>query len=179
MRGMILVAMLAMAMATSAFAGDGGLLDVGARAQVSANGSFIYFSPTGGDFNYRGADLGGAVTYSLGDAFAVFGAYDHAFPFKDSDGHFNFARLMASLKLYPNQGSGPSSNAVFVAVGRGWFGRSDIRTWQTNEAQVVVAHQLQPRLAAFASYSHSFATESDQESDLDFVKVGLNGRIFP
>jgi hypothetical protein len=155
------------------------LADIGKRLQVSGNASYLWFSPTGGEFNWRGADLGGALTYSLGESFAVFGAYDHGFPFEGEKSHRNFARAMATLKLYPNASSGPSENALFIGVGRGWFGESDVKKWQTTEAQIVVAHKFADRVAGFASYAHSFGVDPENDPDLDFVKVGVNGRLFP
>ncbi len=152
------------------------LTDIRARAQLSANGGGLWFTEAGGGKdNWQGAGLGGALTYSVHKQLAVYGALDHGFPFADSDGHQNFARVVANLKVYPN-GPEPSDNAIFIGFGRGWFG-SNVGDRVTNDAQIVVAHKFRPRLSGGILYAHAFGREN--EPDFDFVKLALNTRWYP
>lgn len=155
------------------------LYDVGARAKLSVNASGMWFAPMGGEDNWQGVDVGGAVTYNLHEKLSVFGAYDHGFPANTEDGHKNFARAMASLKVYPSDRWSESKNMVFLGCGRGWFGNDDVKAVGTWEAQVVASHKLTERLFLFGSYAHSFAVNPDVNADMDFCKAGLNFRLAP
>lgn len=148
------------------------LWDVASKTQFSASTGYLWFTPTGiGQSNWQGASTGGAITLNLHRRFSVYGAFDHGFPLAESDGHFNIVRAMGSLKLYPLEGA-KSDNAIFLGAGRGWFGKTSVKQIKSTEVQVVASHLVNPHVALFGLYSHSFADEP--ALDFDFLKAGLN-----
>lgn len=172
-RFMLIVAVLMIA-ATNAQAQKLG--DYRARLSLAANGSGMWFSRAGNVNNWNGIDVGGAATYNLHELFSVYGAYDHGFSTNNA-GQMNFARIIGNLKVYPGPTVRNTKNAIFIGAGKGWFGKHTVKDWNSYEAQVVVAHKIQPRAAVFGLYSHSFLTQGGP--DFDFLKLGLNLKLWP
>ena len=157
------------------------LTDWNKRLQVSANGSGMWFSQTGLETdNWRGGDLGGSLTYSLHKALSTYVTYDHGFPLDSEDGHKNFIRIVANLRVYPSSDisrTERSNYGVFVGAGKGWFGGDGVKEFTSYEAQTVVARKIHPRAAIFGLYSHSFL--SGDVPGFDFMKFGLTTKLFP
>ena len=177
-----IIALMLLTICSTAYSQE--LTDWNKRLQISANGGALWFSRTGAETdNWRGADLGGSVTYSLHQAFSVYGIYSHGFPLEGADGHANFVQLIGNLKVYPSSRRALSEDtewAVFVGGGKGWFGfDNNIKDFSSYEAQLVVARKLGNRVAAYGKYGHSFVQTGTDEPGFDLVRAGLTTLLFP
>jgi hypothetical protein len=154
------------------------ILAVGKRVQATVQAGGMIFSDVGTETpNWRGVDLGGAVTYSLHQRLSAYGLYNHGFPL-NSDGHRNAIRAALNLKVYPGPSAPSSPNAVAIGVGGMWLGEDSVHDWRGYEAHLVVSRKVAPAWALYGMYSHGFA-EVDGKVDIDFGRVGLARRLWP
>ena len=145
------------------------LWDVGHRAALSASGGYAAQRPYGGEAApWRGVDAGLSLSYSLHPLLSAYGVYAHEFPFKSADGHANVVRAGANLKVYPKLEEA-SKLALFLGAGRIWWGGA-IHDQAALETRLVASWSLQPRIAAYAAYSHAFGSSGAQDFD-EFVRI--------
>jgi len=153
--------------------------DFGKRIQASAQVGGLVFSEVGLETpNWKGADVGAALTYSIHGRFSLYALYDHGFPAQQIDGHRNFLRAAANLRVYPGPSAVPGNTNIAIGGGAAWLGRDDLKAWKGLEGHIAVARIFAPSWALYGMYSHGFATNA-AESDLDFGRLGIARKVWP